>query len=163
MKRYKVFKEIDGELVSVYAEGDLMGEYKEGRWRSPNRKAIEKGYGCLVFTSLVRALTMLESDCRIARVHCRGQMRLPKKLSMHEGKWFDLNKLLSMLGMCDNTDRRGWPPNTEMFEKVKIVELLDVEATKTIRAGCSIHGLSLYTDGIIKEWEVRAVRAWSGL
>ena len=127
MKRYKLLKKLpDGRLVSVLADKGLRVTYEEGKWVSAPEEAMVQGYGCTVFTSPYRALSMGRPPfgSTIALVHCQGLMELPDKLSIDIAD-SGLQWLRSAI-RNGHIDDRGWPPDTQMFAKVKIIKLVDV-------------------------------------
>ena len=123
MRRYKLLHKANGELSSVIISGRLSIIYEEGKWVSAHQTAMAKGYGCTVFTNLYRALSMGSDDDVLALVHCQGIMKLPDKLCIGHGS----GDILWLQWAIDtgNIDGRGWPPDTQMFAKVKVVKLAD--------------------------------------
>jgi len=109
--RYKVVREVDGRLVSVFVPEHMALEY------STRKFTIPKSGGILVWTTLDRAIwwadwmKVLKGPCQVYLAECKVKMKLPTHPILWNNKFY-------IPGFA------GWPWGTEAWRYVKLLKRL---------------------------------------
>lgn len=120
---YKMTK-MDG--ASLYAKRGLGRVYRTGEEVWANPKAVEKGYGLLVFEKLRDCSVFAPNWRNLYRVFRVGvepkdrikEMSHPISVRLLRGLGYFLGILLDTSVYMDN----GWPDGTRMYRKLRVME-----------------------------------------
>ena len=126
----KVVRKIEGKYYSVNVKGIFQVEYRPGDWTKTPQYLRELGYGLCVYledTDIVKDLFMpfAAGDVELWQVEGRGKIKNLPEISLNALDTDNINIDTFKSWLPNHINRNyeeAWPPNTRMFEEVRLVK-----------------------------------------